>query len=252
MLKVLNPKTFLSVLVILLAVVMFAEVSSAQDKPEFTNLKVLDSTITKPELIATMKMMSQSLGARCDYCHAENAQGEHDFASDEKEQKKVARTMMVLTNDINASLLSKLTSLGEKNVQTVTCYTCHHNDTKPRVLSEELIHVMNNAGLDSAIVRYHALKDKYYGASVYDFSENSLNSLALALAEKKQVDDALKILELNQSEFPESTDIKEMFVLVYMRADQKEKAIEVCRKLLVDDPNNRWVKRTLKQLTEEK
>lgn len=225
---------------------------SADSDDTFTNLKVLDSVITKDELISKMKMMSRSLGVRCDFCHAENAQGEHDFASDEKEHKKIARSMMIMTKDINASMLSQLSAIGETDVQAVTCFTCHHNDKKPRVLQETILKTIEQNGLDSAFTKYQVLKDEFYGSSVYDFSESSLNNVAMELAENEKVDDAIKVLQFNESQFPESMEVKEMFVIIYMRTDQKEKAIEMCNKILEIDPENRRVKRTLEHLTEKK
>src|SRR5437660_10685249 len=58
------------------------------------NLKVL-----KPEEVrTTMGAMRGSLGVQCTFCHVMG-----DNASDEKPQKLVARAMMKMMNDANAS-----------------------------------------------------------------------------------------------------------------------------------------------------
>jgi hypothetical protein len=67
-----------------------------------------------------MNYMSASLGVRCTYCHV-NKDGNWDFASDEKGEKKSAREMITMVTSIN-----KTTFKGNPEV---SCYTCHRGRT---------------------------------------------------------------------------------------------------------------------------
>ncbi len=85
--------------------------------PEPKNLKVLK--VPSSELIPIMRSFSAALGQKCNFCHVQG-----DFASDEKEQKEIARKMITMTHGINANFPD-----GKMHV---TCYTCHRGDTEPK------------------------------------------------------------------------------------------------------------------------
>ncbi len=71
----------------------------------FTNLTVLPTTITKPELVAVMKQFAITFKVRCSYCHAVSDDlSEGSFASDEKPPKEEARKLMRLIHQ--ATLVS--------------------------------------------------------------------------------------------------------------------------------------------------
>jgi photosynthetic reaction center cytochrome c subunit len=79
------------------------------------NLKIL-----KPEEIrATMGMFVQGTGLTCDGCHVQG-----DRASDDKQEKVVARKMLEMVRGINAN------TFDGKN--EVTCYTCHRGEEHPK------------------------------------------------------------------------------------------------------------------------
>jgi len=90
------------------------------------NLQVFPKGIPRPQLIANMRLFSQSLGVRCTHCHL-GEEGKMDFASDAKKEKLVARKMLVMTHRINEQ------DLGVKDLANakVTCFTCHRGSTKP-------------------------------------------------------------------------------------------------------------------------
>ena len=101
------------------------------DTLEFHNLKVLPPNITHDELIATMRTFSRSLGTRCEHCHVQTAttpKEVFDFASDQKQEKKVARTMLLMTQHINNDYVAKL---EDEHGPRVTCGTCHRGHTVP-------------------------------------------------------------------------------------------------------------------------
>jgi hypothetical protein len=100
------------------------------DEGVFHNLQVFPQNITHDELISAMRGFTRGLGTRCDHCHVANPPGskeQFDFPNDAKPEKKVARTMLRMTQNANANYLSKVNEHG----QTVTCWTCHHGHTVP-------------------------------------------------------------------------------------------------------------------------
>jgi photosynthetic reaction center cytochrome c subunit len=100
------------------------------DNAQFHNLQVLPPNITHDELLATMRGIARSLGTKCNHCHVANPPGseeEFNYASDAKPEKKVGRTMLRMTRDINANYVSKVNAHGK----TVTCFTCHRGQTVP-------------------------------------------------------------------------------------------------------------------------
>ena len=106
-------------------------IPSQPDQLEFKNLKVLPPNITHDELIATMRTIARSLGTRCDHCHVQTATTPKeifDFPSDAKKEKNVARTMLVMTRQINTEYISKI---NEHSQAAVTCGTCHRGKTVP-------------------------------------------------------------------------------------------------------------------------
>lgn len=102
-----------------------AAFQSGDDIPDtFTNLQVLPKDIPKPQMIEYMKGMSRSLGVDCDHCHVTKGD-DFDFASDDKKEKKAARVMIHMTNDIN----QKVRAVNPD--ARVTCWTCHRAEAKP-------------------------------------------------------------------------------------------------------------------------
>ncbi len=83
----------------------------------FKNIQVLKD-VPASQWRDTMQVVAMSLGVGCDFCH--NTQ---DLASDEKDQKKTARKMMVMMLDIN-----KTSFAGHP---AISCYSCHQGFQKP-------------------------------------------------------------------------------------------------------------------------
>jgi hypothetical protein len=98
--------------------------------PKPSNLKILPKDISNPDLIAIMKGYKGQLGVECSYCHAA-IPGTHrlNFASDAKAEKKTARLMMTMTDDLNAKQLSDLPTGSEVKV---SCGTCHRGHAIPK------------------------------------------------------------------------------------------------------------------------
>jgi tetratricopeptide (TPR) repeat protein len=179
----------------------------------FTNLKVLPKDIPPDQLRALMSSISRALGVRCEFCHAIEEGKPHtnlDFAKDDKPTKTTARAMMQMTMDINQKYLANLPHREEPAIQ-VQCVTCHHGTTEPRTLSDVLTAEYKKEGLDSTVVRYNRLRDRYYGRAVYDFGETSLGDVGRQVQALGHPEDAAKLYALNVEVNPKSNFAKRMY-----------------------------------------
>lgn len=85
------------------------------DTPTIRILKGL----TAPEFDEEMKQITVALGVNCGFCHVRG-----NFASDDNPRKLTARHMLEMTVKINQQFFP--------GTRTVTCYTCHQGEQKPR------------------------------------------------------------------------------------------------------------------------
>lgn len=156
----LKPATFAVALATALAIVLVpgcttaqspATTASAAQPSEFKNLQVLPRNITRPELIATMRTFTRGLGVRCNECHVVTAttpEEKLDFASDAKEEKRVARVMIQMSNQINGAWLERVeateghedeaheattASAAPPDQPRVWCWTCHRGKKEPEL-----------------------------------------------------------------------------------------------------------------------
>jgi len=81
------------------------------------NLKILPADVNIQQ---TMGAFRTALGVQCAYCHVAG-----DFASDDNPKKNMARNMLRIAADINATFPD-----GKRHV---TCYTCHRGEAKPKM-----------------------------------------------------------------------------------------------------------------------
>jgi hypothetical protein len=89
----------------------------------FKNIQVLKG-LPAGRLLDTMRGFSAALGTNCRKCH-----DTENFASDDKDDKKVARGMIQMTRGINEQYLKTMPGLDQD--ATVSCYTCHHGKSHP-------------------------------------------------------------------------------------------------------------------------
>src|SRR5688572_32961490 len=72
--------------------------------PPHKNLKIYPADMPRAQLLATMRLFSQSLGVRCTHCHV-GTEGQplstFDFASDSKPATQTARKMLPMVRRIN-------------------------------------------------------------------------------------------------------------------------------------------------------
>lgn len=137
------PKKF-TVILTFLGVVGAANILAQNKEGEHheqpQNLKVLPKRSTDEEVHAIMRVWSRSLGVRCNYCHAvqKGATGDKprlDFASDEKEEKEIARDMYRMVGKINGKYLDKM---GNHQLAQISCVTCHMGRVRPIVSVDSL------------------------------------------------------------------------------------------------------------------
>lgn len=245
---------------IALAMLLFVTIglpkgASAQDDEGFKNLKVLHKDISKDELMGIMKSFTQALGVHCEHCHVEieepGQRPKRDFASDEKEPKNTARTMLKMVSDINSTYLTQIEGHSGDPLRTVTCATCHRGHQDPETIEQALDISYKAGGIDSAMTAYRMLREDYYGGAGFDFTVTSLNRFASQLSENKKYDEALKALDVNAEFNPKSDQVEVFKALTYWDKGDSLTTIEHLKKALEMNPENRWAQRTLGQLTGE-
>jgi len=123
----------IATVVICFAGVMFAGRLAAQQaapKPQmaeqvFKNITALRG-IPVDEFMDTMGMFSAALSLNCIDCHVAESVGHWDRFADETPLKVTARRMVEMVNAINKQ--------NFKGVRSVTCWTCHRGDLRPRIV----------------------------------------------------------------------------------------------------------------------
>jgi hypothetical protein len=97
------------------------------------NLQVLPKNIAREDLIKIMRSYAGALGVECNFCHAVNPQTHRlDFPSDAKDDKTIARTMILMTQTINEQYMTQVhdpDAMPED--KHVTCGTCHRGHSMP-------------------------------------------------------------------------------------------------------------------------
>lgn len=102
--------------------------------PRPKNLQVLPKDITGEQLHEIMHHWAAALGTNCAHCHAVDTQHPSwnghprlNFADDSKPEKRTARLMLKMVQQINADYISKVPNSG----MPVTCGTCHRGQADP-------------------------------------------------------------------------------------------------------------------------
>lgn len=203
----------------------------------FTNLKVLPRTIDQRTLINTMRSFSLALGVRCTYCHVGRDDAPLDsikFAADDKRTKRAARAMLHMVEHINEEHLRDVPERPEPHV-VVRCATCHRGVARPRLLDDEVALVLADSGVEAAVRRYRALRERYYGSGAYDFREIVLSDVARAEARAGRTDNALRLLDLNAEYNPSSTQIPVALGDVFRQRGDTAAALAMYRRALAKD-----------------
>ena len=222
----------------LLAAPLAAQQPAAPPRP--TNLQVLPDSISRDELIATMRGFALALGVRCSHCHVEverDGRVERDMAADDKAPKRTAREMMRMVASIN----ERLAALPERvdPPVRVQCATCHRGARTPRLLGDTLMIAYGHGGTDSLVATYRALRARHYGSGTYDFSDRPLADLGANLLSEGMPADATAVALLNVEVNPESPVAVSGLARAQLAAGDSAAALASLRRALALEPNNR-------------
>jgi hypothetical protein len=108
--------------------------------PPPTNLQVLSKNLTGQQVRQIMMGWSAALGVGCDNCHAAdpnnmgpNGRPRLNFASDEKDEKKMARIMYTMLEVDKSEYIAKVAALDKMDepAPPLTCGTCHRGHLDP-------------------------------------------------------------------------------------------------------------------------
>ncbi len=213
------------------------------------NLQVLPKDFPPERLQAVMTGFTRSLGVRCDHCHVgQDGQplSTFDFASDEDPQKNTARAMLNMLGAVNDHL-DGIEPTGPKRVN-MWCHTCHRGQARPHTLQEDLTEVYEGQGIDAVVSRYRELREKFYGAGGYDFSESHLNRMGYFLLGLNKGDDAIKLFRLNREFHPGSANVYDSLAEVYAKQGRHDLAIIYYQRSLEINPDNKNAIDKLKEL----
>jgi len=111
--------------------------------------------------------------------------------------------------------------------------------------ADDLLLVVANAkGADAAVAKYDELKKSQPG----EIHENTLNGLGYAFLSADQITDAIVVFRHNVAEYPQSWNPYDSLGEAYMRAGQKELAIQNYEKSIELNPKNQNGIEMLKKL----
>jgi hypothetical protein len=108
--------------------------------PAPTNLKVLPKDLTGAQVHAIMEGWAGDLGVHCDNCHAAdpknvgpNGRPRLNFASDEKDEKLMARIMYQMTEEDKKNYVARVADMDKMDepAAPLTCGTCHRGHLDP-------------------------------------------------------------------------------------------------------------------------
>jgi len=170
-----------------------------------------------------------------------------NFRSDDKRTKRAARVMLDMVHHINMEHLADVPERPEPHV-VVTCFTCHRGVNRPFDLATIMLQTARQAGLDSAVRAYRALREQYYGRAAYDFGEPSLNSVSEGLLGDRRFDDALAVLRLNAEYFPNSLQIPTRMGEAFLAKGDTANAIASYRQAVQRDSTSFLARRRLRGL----
>ena len=216
----------------------------------FTNLRVLPEDIERDQLLNVMRDFSFALDVRCQYCHAggDGVSFEGvDFSSDEDPDKRKARFMMRMTENMNLQVLPLLPARDKPTV-TIECKTCHRSRPRPLLLKQELELALDRDGPAAAVALYHELREEYSGRGAFDFGEWEVNTLAESLADASRTADAIAIYELNLEAFPDSSAIHLNLGKLYEESGDAARARRHYERVLELRPNHRGARERLEAL----
>jgi hypothetical protein len=247
----------------LLFVVVAAAAALAQARgggePPMTNLQVFAKDTPRAQVLQTMNAFNESLGVRCNYCHVQDgASGRFDYASDEKREKRVARQMVLLRDSINVmmpAVVGKPAGAGPTSGSgmpgapiRVLCRSCHHGLPVPRQITDIVAELGAASGGAAGLAKYKELRAQYYGGQEYDFTENSLLTIAQRAMTAKKPDDAIAYLQANLEYHPKSARTYQALGQARRVKGDRQGAIASLEKALELDPQSAQIRNELQAM----
>jgi tetratricopeptide (TPR) repeat protein len=213
-----------------------------------TNLQIIPKDTPRPQVIQTMQAFTQALGVQCAYCHVDEGRGgRQDYAADEKPTKKAARGMMLLAREVNEKLPAAIGKSADATTR-VGCATCHRGVPVPKQITDIVTDAAASGGAAAGLAKFKELRTQFYGGQSYDFSENSLLTIAQRANAAQKPDDALTYVQANLEYYPKSVRSYLLMSQIHQAKNDKDAAIKDVEKALEIDPNNNQAKARLQQL----
>lgn len=217
------------------------------EEPE--NLVVLEG-FSGRQLAPVMRGFSRALGVRCSYCHV-GEEGEpletYDFASDDNEKKRTARTMLRMLGVINDTLSS--IDWGSEGRVNMWCHTCHRGRPRPMTLAEELGEIYQGENDATAVLtHYEDLRERFYGRGSYDFGPGELNTVGYTALEGGDTDGAILIFERNVEAHPKMGNVHDSLGEGYLARGDTARAIASYERAVALEPRNRTAVEALETL----
>lgn len=199
-----------------------------------------------------MQAIADALGVQCEYCHTQT-----NVTATGRRRLDVARDMILMTADLNARVQTAIgapapgatttNAVAANATNRVDCVTCHRGVPIPRQLRDLMLETTVREGADAAVKLYRDLRTKYYGGQAYDFSEQTLLTVADRLAQTRP-EAAIAVADLNLEFFPRSwRSYMARGIAQSRRMDTTPAAVESFKKALEIDPDNGVVQGWLAQ-----
>ncbi len=224
--------------------------AAAQIPEAFRNLQYFPEDIPRDSLIGFMRGFSFALGVRCQYCHVGgdgiSFEGV-EFDRDDDPDKRKARYMLRMVDELNDVMLAELPDRSEPPVR-MECKTCHRGRPKPLLLTQEMRLALDEGGVDAAVARYRELLENFPDRGAYDFGEWEVNVLGERLAAVGRVDEAIAIYALNAERFPGSASIAFSLGQLHEEKGDLDGAIRHYERTLELVPNHRGARGRLEAL----
>ena len=242
-----------------LGIVLLLGAAALAQAPPMTNLQVFPKDSPREQIVQTMNAFNESLGVQCSYCHVlEGAGGRNDLASDEKREKRVARQMILLRDSINVmmpAVVGKPAGAGPTSGAggrgapvRVLCRSCHRGLPIPTQITDIVTEAGAGGGATAGLAKYRELRTQYYGGQEYDFSENSLLTIAQRAMTAKNPDAAIAYLRANLEYYPKSARTYAAMAQARNARGDKQGAISDLEKAVELDPKNPQARNQLQQL----
>jgi tetratricopeptide (TPR) repeat protein len=219
-----------------------------QEAPK--NLQYFPEDMTRAEVVSEMRQFSFALGVRCQYCHVGGDGVSFEgvvFESDDDPDKRKARYMLQMVDELNQNLLPMMADRDEPNAM-ISCKTCHRGAPKPALLTEVLRTTLDTEDSEAAVAQYRQLREGEGMAGRYDFGEWEMNSFADELAAEDRPRDAIAMYELNLEFHPESGSIILALARLHEGIDETDAAIGYYERALEMRPGDPRLTAKLEEL----